>query len=129
MKKLLITAILLVSIAGFAQDKNDGSKRAQRAKMEQLTPEQRIEKRIEKMTTELTLDAKQQEKIREIFKDEAVANEKQRAEMKKKKEQAREKMDSKLKSILTPDQLTKMENKRNKMQERRGKRKGAAGME
>jgi hypothetical protein len=37
MKKLLIAAILLVSIAGFAQDKKDGSKRPQKANMEKLT--------------------------------------------------------------------------------------------
>jgi Spy/CpxP family protein refolding chaperone len=133
MKKLLIAAILLVSIAGFAQEKKDGTKRAQKMNMEKLSPEQRTEKRIAKMTKELTLDAKQQEKIRGVFKEEAVSKEKQRAEMKKKKEQAREKMDSRMKAILTPEQLAKMESNKsemkNKMQERRGKRKSAAGME
>ena len=129
MKKLLITAILLVSMAGFAQVKKEGSRRPQKANMEKLTPEERSEKRIAKMTKELSLDSKQQEKIRGVFKDEADANEKQRAEMKKKKEQTQEKMNSKLKSILTPEQLTKMESNKTKMQERRAKRKGGAAIE
>lgn len=133
MKKLLIAALLLVSMAGFAQDKKDGSKRAQRANMEKLTPEQRTEKRIAKMTKDLSLDAKQQEKVREVFKEEAKAKEKQRAEMKKKREEAREKMDAKMKSILTPEQLAKVESNKGKTKEKmnrkRGPKKDGAKME
>jgi Spy/CpxP family protein refolding chaperone len=133
MKKLLIAAILLVSIAGFAQDKKDGSKRPQKANMEKLTPEERTEKRIAKMTKDLNLDTKQQEKIREVFKEQATAREKQRAEMKKKNEEAREKMDAKMKSILTPEQLTKMESEKskmkNKMHKKRGQKRDEAKME
>jgi Spy/CpxP family protein refolding chaperone len=133
MKKLLITALMLVSMTGFAQDKKNGLKRPQKAKMEKLTPEERTEKRIEKMTKELTLDAKQQEKIGEVFKEDALAKEKQRAEMKQKKEQSQEKMNAKIKAILTPDQLAKMESNKNKrkdkMQEQREKRNDAVGIE
>jgi Spy/CpxP family protein refolding chaperone len=55
------------------------------------------------MTKELNLDVKQQEKMKQLLPSKARAT--QKAEMKKKREQAKEKrskMDEKMNAILTP---------------------------
>ncbi|MDG2432755.1 hypothetical protein [Flavobacterium sp.] len=140
MKKLFIVALAIVSMASFAQDKKDGSKRAQRANMEKMTPQERSAKRLEKMTADLNLDAKQQEKVKQLFAEQDATRESQKAEMKKKRDQAKakmgeqkQKMDDKMTAILTPEQSAKwkanQEKMKDKMQERRGKRKGDAGKE
>lgn len=131
MKKLIIAAILLVSITGFAQNKSNDSKRAAKANMEKLTPEERTEKKMEKMTKDLSLDAKQQEKMRELFKEENATREKQRAENKKNHDQAKEKMEeqrnkmnAKTKAILTPEQFAKWERNKSEMKDKMTKRRG-----
>jgi Spy/CpxP family protein refolding chaperone len=139
MKKLFIVALALVSMAGFAQKKTEG-KRQERPKMEKMTPQERSAKRLEKMTAELNLDAKQQEKVKQLFAEQDATRDTQRAEMKKKRDQAKakmgeqkQKMDDKMTAILTPEQSAKWKANqkkiKDKMQERRGKRKGEVKME
>lgn len=125
MKKLIIAALLVVSVSTFAQDKNERPRRGN------FTPEQRVER----MSKELNLDATQQEKLKQLYTEEAQAREAQRANAKDKKSQGRENMEAqrkaseeKIKAILTPEQLTKwkanQEKMRARMQERRGDRQG-----
>lgn len=128
MKKLIIAALLIVGVSSFAQDNND---RPQRADMEKMTPEQRIERRVERVTKELNLDAKQQEQLKQLYADEAKNREAKMAEMKDKKGQGREMMaeqrkasEEKMKAILTPEQLTKWKANQDKMRERMQQRMG-----
>lgn len=128
MKKLIIAALLVVSISTFAQDKKE---RPQRADMEKMTPEQRNEKRVERMTKELNLDTKQQDQLKQLYAEEAQAREAQKANAKGKKGQGREMMaeqrkasEEKMKAILTPEQLTKWKANQDKMRERMQQRMG-----
>jgi uncharacterized protein HemX len=82
MKKLLIAAILLVSIAGFAQDKKTDLKDL-KSEHGKINPEERTEKRIAKMTKDLILTLNNKKRL-ERFEDQAAAREKQRAEIKRK---------------------------------------------
>ncbi len=129
MKKLIIAALLVVGVSSFAQNNND---RPQRGNM---TPEQRNQNRVERMTKELSLDAKQQEQLKQFYVEEAQAREAQRANTTEKKGQGRENMEAqrkateeKMKTILTPEQLTKwkanQEKMRERMQQRMGDRQG-----
>jgi len=144
MKKLFIAALLFVGIASFAQDA-DMDQKPPREQRERLTPEQRNEKQLKKLTSELTLNAKQQEQVKQLLAERSAKSEKLRdarkeqresgtkltAEQKEafKKEMMTEKdaNDAKMKGILTTDQYTKWktiqeENKdkvREKMKERR----------
>jgi Spy/CpxP family protein refolding chaperone len=128
MKKLIIAALLIVGMTTFAQDKKERPKRADMGKM---TPEQRNERRIERMTTELNLDAAQQEKLKQLYADEAKNREAKMAEMKDKKGQGREMMaeqmkanEGKMKEILTPEQFKKWKSNQEKMRERMQQRMG-----
>ena len=144
MKKLFIAALLFVGIASFAQDANMDQK-PPREQRERLTPEQRNEKQLKKLTSDLSLDTKQQEQVKQLLAERSAKSEKFRdarkeqkesgtkptAEQKEafKKEMIAEKdaNDTKMKGILTADQYTKWkaiqeENKdraREKMKERR----------
>ena len=144
MKKLFIAALLFVGIASFAQDA-DVDQKPPREQRERLTPEQRNEKQLKKLTSDLSLDTKQQEQIKQLLAERSAKSEKFRdarkeqkesgtkltAEQKEafKKEMMAEKdaNDAKMKGILTADQYTKWkaiqeENKdkiREKMKERR----------
>jgi protein CpxP len=140
MKKLFIVTLLLVGMTSFAQNKEDGSRKLQRANMEKITPEERTAKRIEKMTKDLNLGAKQQEKLQQLFTEQEATRATQKTEMKKKREQAKEKMDEqkqkmdeKINAILTPEQAAKwksnQEKIKEKMQQRRIKKQGDPGME
>ena len=61
MKKVFLAALLVVSIATFAQEeRKPGSKRAE---MEKMTPEQRSELRLKRMSTILNLTEKQEKEI------------------------------------------------------------------
>jgi Spy/CpxP family protein refolding chaperone len=128
MKKLIIAALLIVGVAGFAQDNND---RPQRGNMGNMTPEQRTEQRVARMTKDLNLDAKQQEQLKQLYADEAKNREARMAEMKDKKGQGREMMaeqrkamEGKMAAILTPEQLAKWKSNQEKMQQRMQERMG-----
>lgn len=129
MKKLIIAALLVVSVSAFAQ----GGQR--------MSPEERTKVQLERWTTELKLDAKQLEQIKPILTEQAIKNQAMRAEMMgggspgemtsekreafmKKRTEITEATNTKLKAILTPDQFKKMteleEANRQRMREARG---------
>ncbi len=142
MKKLLIAALLFVGITSFAQD-GDGEmdQKPMREQRERMTPEQRNERQLKKLTSDLTLDAKQQEQVKQLIAERRAKSEKLREARKEQREKGnkltaeqREEMtteaeanDAKMKGILTADQYTKWKaiqesNKdkaRNQMRERR----------
>ncbi|MFA9192667.1 hypothetical protein AAGV28_14915 [Flavobacterium sp. FZUC8N2.13] len=121
MKKLIIAAFLVVGVSSFAQNNNDRPQRGD------FSPE----KRIERLTTQLNLDAKQQEQLKQFYIEQAKAREVQRADVKDKKNQGRENMEAqtkateeKMKAILTPEQLSKWKANQDKMRERMQQRMG-----
>ena len=150
MKKVIMAALLVVSLSSVAQQRRE---RPNRDQMEKLTPEQRQEKHLNKLTTDLNLNAKQQEEVkkllaeqsakaaefkakreakREAKKDEQLlASAKERKEMAQKMKAEKEANDAKMKSILTPEQYTKWENDREirkeKMLEKREERRRHKG--
>jgi len=150
MKKVIMAALLVVSLSSVAQQRRE---RPNRDQMEKLTPEQRQEKHLNKLTTDLNLNAKQQEEVkkllaeqsakaaefkakreakREAKKDEQLlASAKERKEMAQKMKAEKEANDAKMKSILTSEQYTKWENDREirkeKMLEKREERRRHKG--
>ena len=144
MKKLIIAALLVVSVSTFAQDRKE---RPQRGEMGNMTPEQRSERRVERMAKDLNLDAKQQEQLKQMYADEAKEREAMMADMKNKKDKSKEKADDqrkgmqdrmkaseeKMKAILTPEQFTKWKSNQDKMrermQQRMSERQGGMGMD
>ena len=124
MKKLFIAALLFVGIASFAQD-GDMDQKPAREQRERMTPEQRNEKQLKKLTSELTLDAKQQEQVKQLLIERSAKAEKLRDARKEQKEKGtkltaeqkeafktqmlaeKEANDAKMKGILTADQYTK----------------------
>ncbi|WP_269226361.1 hypothetical protein [Flavobacterium eburneipallidum] len=128
MKKLIIAALLVVSISAFAQDENQPERkpRGEGQQRERMSPEQRNKALLDRMTTELKLDAKQQELIKPILAEQSARNQALRAErmaggeklkdmssqereaLKTKREAEKTATESKLKAILTPEQFTKM---------------------
>ncbi|WP_051590658.1 Spy/CpxP family protein refolding chaperone [Flavobacterium daejeonense] len=144
MKKLIIAALLVVSVSTFAQEKQE---RSQRGDMRNMTPEQRAERRVERMTKDLNLDAKQQEQLKQMYANEAKEREAMMADMKNKKDKSKEKAgdqrkgmqdrmkasEEKMKTILTPEQFTKWKSNQDKMrermQQRMSERQGGMGMD
>lgn len=139
MKKLILAAVLVVSTLTFAQERG--------RKGEKLTPEQQTELQVKKMTLELDLDAKQQKEVKAILLENAKKREAKMTEMKAKRENgekpsADEKFAMKnkmldnqiehkaqMKKILKPEQFQKweqnLENRKEKMSERKEKRKAS----
>lgn len=119
MKKLFIAVLLFVGIVSFAQDINQKPTRDQR---EKLTPEQRNEKYLQKLTSDLTLDKKQQEQVKQLIAEKSAKAEKfrqsrkdsktpptaeEKATFKKQMDAEKADNDAKMKSILNADQYTK----------------------
>ncbi len=139
MKKLFVVALLVVGLTTFAQEKEKKGDR------KNMSPEERTEMRVEKMTKELDLNETQQKQVKELLasqkenREEFIekrkeiketaekATKEQRAEMKAKMEKNKEAIKSKMKTILTDEQYKKwesnMEEKKEKMTERK-ERKG-----
>lgn len=142
MKNLIITALLVIGMSTFAQDKKEMQRRPHRFEMEKFSPEQRNQLMLKKMILELDLNARQQEQIGQIIAEKSAKREEMRAhhkEMKKndKKPTADERfamknkmlddqilMKAKMKKILSPEQFEKWINLKEKHQERIGKRRG-----
>jgi protein CpxP len=114
MKKLIIAAFLVVGVASFAQNNNDRPQRGD------FSPE----KRIERLTTQLNLDAKQQEQVKQIYAEQAKNREAQKGFSREQMQEERKKSDEKLKAILTPEQLKKWEANQAEMRQRMGNRQG-----
>jgi protein CpxP len=141
MKKLIIAALLVIGVSSFAQGQNQTEKKSNKNQRERLSPEQRSQAQLDKMTTELNLDAKQQEQIKPIIAEQTAKREAMRAErmasnekqkelssgerevLRQKRAEEKTAMDNKLKAILSPEQLKKMkaieEANREKMREAR----------
>jgi len=127
MKKLFIATLLFVGIASFAQDGDGGDmdQRPMREQRERMTPEQRNERQLKKLTSDLALDAKQQEQVKQLIAERSAKAEKLREARKEQREKGtkltaeqretlRKEMtaeadanDAKMKGILTADQYTK----------------------
>jgi Spy/CpxP family protein refolding chaperone len=149
MKKLIIAALLFISFSTFAQEQTPSEKKGNKGQKERMSPEQRNQVLLDRMTTELKLDAQQQEQIKPIIaeqtakmqamRDQRMANngkeltsEERKALMQKRNEE-KTATDAKLKAILTPEQFKKMkENEaanREKMREARESRQNSQGQE
>jgi hypothetical protein len=131
MKKVFIVTLLVIGMAGFAQNRRE---RPSRQQMEQLTPEQRNELQLKKMTLALDLNAKQQEQMSQIIAEQSAKREAMRADRKAKMEAAKAdrfamknkmldeqiEMKNKMKGILSPEQFAKWETLKDKNRERIG---------
>ena len=147
MKRLIITALLVVGLTSFAQDKKEMENRPDRPQMEKMSPAQRNELMLKKMTLELDLNAKQQEQFKGIIAEKSTKMETMKGDpMEKKGEWKRPTADerfamenkrldeqiamqNKVKSILAPDQFEKWKQLKEKNQDERrekfqGKRPG-----
>jgi hypothetical protein len=144
MKKLIVTAVLLVGFLTFAQEKGvqKGERKAKMENRESMTPEQQAEIQTKRMTLDLDLNTKQQADVKKIVLEQAKKREAKKAEWKANKEAGKsltkdEKFAMKnqmldeqiatkaeMKKILTADQYAKWEtkqaNRKDKMQDRRG---------
>jgi Spy/CpxP family protein refolding chaperone len=139
MKKLIIAALLVVSISSFAQEQ-EGDKKANRPKKEKMSPEQRNQAMLDKLTKDLSLTPQQQEQIKPILADQSSKMEAMRTErmggnakemtpeerdaFRAKRQEERKAVEAKYKTILTPEQFKKMkeseESGRDRMREGRG---------
>jgi hypothetical protein len=143
MKKLVVTAILLVGFLTFAQEKSleKGNRKARMERGESLSPDQQAELQVKRMTLDLDLNTKQQADVKKIVVEQTKKREAKKAEWKANKDAGKsfskdEKfamknqmldeqiaMKAEMKKILTADQLAKWEAKqaerKEKMQERR----------
>lgn len=124
MKKLIIAALLVIGFSSFAQDQTQPDKKSNKGQKEKMSPEQRSQAQLDKMTTELNLDAKQQEQIKPIIVEQTAKREAMRAErmagnskeltdeeresLKQKRKEEKAAMDNKLKAILSPEQFQKL---------------------
>nr|WP_315231880.1 hypothetical protein [uncultured Flavobacterium sp.] len=129
MKKLFIAALLVVGMTSFAQEKKA---RPERAKMEQMTPEQRNQLHLKKMTLELDLNVSQQKEMSKIIAEQSAKREAKMAERKATKDSVKKLtsdeifakkskmldeqivMKERVKKILTPEQYKKWDDMKSK---------------
>ena len=131
MKNLMTTIGLGLMIAfispTFAQDGKKGDKQEQKQNM---TPEQKAQKKADKMKAELGLTDEQAKEVYEINLKHINAMEPIREEMKKIKAKAkaeREKTKAEMDKVLTDEQKAKAaEIKKNRSEKKKGKKKGHA---
>lgn len=127
MKKLFIIAMLVIGLTTFAQERK-GTKN--RATAEKMSPEQRTEKHLKKLTTELNLNTVQSEQLKQLMMEQATKREaykakreeikanqvkpskEERQAFKKNRLEEKEAMESKMKTILTPEQYEKWQSLR-----------------
>lgn len=142
MKKLLIALALVISISSFAQEQTQPEKKSGKGQREKMSPEQRNQALLDRMTTELKLNAQQQEQIKPIIaeqsaklqgmRDQQMAKNfkeltrEERETLRQKRMEEKTATDNKLKAILTPEQFKKMKeneaSNREKMKEFRESR-------
>lgn len=82
MKKVFIAVVIMVSLTTFAQDR--------KMKMEDFTPEQRVELQVKKMTLDLDLNDKQQKDLKKLLTEQSKKREEAKA-----KHEAAKKADTK----------------------------------
>lgn len=142
--KLIIAALLVIGISSFAQEQTQPEKKGSKVQREKMSPEQRNQALLDRMTTELKLDANQQEQIKPIIaeqsaklqamRDQRMANNakeltsEERKALMQKRQVEKTATETKLKAILTPEQFKKMKDNeaanREKMREARESRQG-----
>ena len=71
MKKALIAVVMMGSLVTFAQDR--------KMKMEEFTPEQRVELQVKRMTLDLDLNDKQQKDIKKLLTEQSKKREEAKA--------------------------------------------------
>lgn len=128
MKKLIAVALLFVGVTSFAQEKIlKEDRKAQRAEIAKLSPEQRNQLHLKELTLELDLTASQQKEMAKIISEQDTKREAIKAEMKTKREANKKPttdelfvmknkmldekiaMKERVKKVLTPEQLEKWE--------------------
>jgi Spy/CpxP family protein refolding chaperone len=143
MKKVILAALLVVGLTTYAQKKE-----GRRAGKEKLTLEQKVDIQVKKMTKDLDLNEKQTNDVRALVTKQIEKREAKRKEMEdfkiKKKEDLKAQMKAEkeavsieMKKILTAEQYAKweknreekIENFKEKMSERKEKRKSQANPE
>lgn len=135
MKKLIIALVLGMGMTCFAQQSN-------RSDMQNMTPQQRVEKQLATMTTDLSLDAKQQEAVGKLLTEKSAKAQEARAKREAQRSSGeqmtdeqrnafrtamqaeREDTEAKIKTILTPDQFKKWTANRAENEEKMRQRRG-----
>ena len=125
MKKVIVAALLVVGLTTYAQEKE-----GRRAGREKLTSEQKVDLQVKKMTKDLNLNEKQTKDVRALVTKQVEKREAIKIQMKAEKEAVSVEM----KKILTAEQYAKweknreekIENFKEKMSERKEKRKSQA---
>jgi Spy/CpxP family protein refolding chaperone len=125
MKKLIVAALLVVGLTTYAQEKE-----GRKAGKEKLTTEQKVNLQVKKMTKDLDLNEKQTKDVRALVTKQVEKREAIKAQMQAEKEAVSVEM----KKILTAEQYAKweknreekIENFKEKMSERKEKRKSQA---
>lgn len=140
MKKVIVAALLVVGLTTYAQEKE-----GRRAGREKLTSEQKVDLQVKKMTKDLDLNEKQTKDVRALVTKQVEKREAKRKEMEDFKTKKREDLKAQMKAekeavsiemkkILTTEQYAKweknrdekIENFKEKMSERKEKRKSQA---
>ena len=125
MKKLIVAALLVDGLTTYAQEKE-----GRRAGKEKLTSEQKVNLQVKKMTKDLDLNEKQTKDVRALVAKQVEKREAIKIQMQAEKEAVSVEM----KKILTAEQYAKweknreekIENFKEKMSERKEKRKSQA---
>ena len=125
MKKLIVAALLVVGLTTYAQEKE-----GRRVGKEKLTSEQKVNLQVKKMTKDLDLNEKQTKDVRALVTKQVEKREDIKAQIQAEKEAVSVEM----KKILTAEQYAKweknreekIENFKEKMSERKEKRKSQA---
>jgi Spy/CpxP family protein refolding chaperone len=125
MKKLIVAALLVVGLTTYAQEKE-----GRRSGKEKLTSEQKVNLQVKKMTKDLDLNEKQTKDVRALVTKQVEKREAIKIQMQAEKEAVSVEM----KKILTAEQYAKweknreekIENFKEKMSERKEKRKSQA---
>ena len=125
MKKLIVAALLVVGLTTYAQEKE-----GRRVGKEKLTSEQKVNLQVKKMTKDLDLNEKQTKDVRALVTKQVEKREAIKIQMQAEKEAVSVEM----KKILTAEQYAKweknrdekIENFKEKMSERKEKRKSQA---
>ena len=125
MKKVIVAALLVVGLTTYAQEKE-----GRRAGREKLTSEQKVDLQVKKITKDLNLNEKQTKDVRALVAKQVEKREAIKAQMQAEKEAVSVEM----KKILTAEQYAKweknreekIENFKEKMSERKEKRKSQA---
>lgn len=131
MKKLLFLSMLAASGMSFAQPGPMGPKPSKKAKMENLTPEQRADKMTAKMKKELNLTADQEKQVKAAnleFTQQQEAIRMKSEALKAERKALVDAQRAKMKGILTPEQQAKadqmMQERQEKRSEKRRERRG-----